>query len=93
MSGRSEELAGKRRALQARIAQQRGELGDASSTLERYLGLVDHGVALIRRVASTPVLIAVGVAIIFLARPARLLKWAGNIQILAAAYKRLTRDE
>jgi hypothetical protein len=93
MSGRSEELANKRRALQARIAQQRGELGAASYTLEHHLGLVDHGVALIRRIASPPVLIAAGVAIIFLARPARLIRWAGNVLIFAAAYKRLGRDE
>lgn len=92
MSGRAAELALRRRALQARCAQQRGELGSASHTLEHHLGVVDHGITLIRRVASAPLLIAAGVVFVFFVRPARLFKWAGNILILAAAYKRLTRD-
>lgn len=92
MSGRAEELALRRRALQERCAQQRGELGSTSHALERQLGIVDHGLTVIRRVASAPVLIAAGVIFLFLVRPARLFRWAGNVLILAAAYKRLTRD-
>lgn len=93
MSGRGGELAQRRLALQERCARQRGELGLATQTLERQLSLVDHGVAFIRRVVSAPVLIAAAVAIVLLVRPARLIKWAGNVVILGAAYKRLTREE
>lgn len=92
MSGRAAELAQRRLVLQERCARQRGELGVTSRTLERQLGLVDHGLTLIRGVASAPVLVAAGVAFVFLIRPRRLFRWAGNILILAAAYKRLTRD-
>lgn len=92
MSGRAEELAQRRLALQQRCAQQRDELGNTSRTLERHLGVVDHGFTLIRRVASAPLLIAAGVAFVFIVGPGRLFKWSGNILILAAAYKRLTRD-
>lgn len=92
MSGRTAELAQRRMALQERCAQQRSELGFTSQTLERQLGMVDHGLTLIRRVASAPVLIAAGAAFVIFVGPGRLFRWAGNILILAAAYKRLTHD-
>lgn len=92
MSSRAAELADRRMALRARCAQQRGELAAASQTLERHLGLVDYGVALIRRAASTPVLIAAGVALVIFIRPGRLFRWATNLLFLTAAYKRIARD-
>lgn len=92
MSGRAAELTQRRMALQQRCAQQRSELGLASRTLERQLGMVDHGLALIRRVASAPILIAAGIAFVVLVGPSRLFRWAGHVMLLATAYQRLTRD-
>lgn len=91
MSARTEELARRRLALQALCGQQRRELGRTVHALERQLTVVDQGIAVIRRLASAPLLLGVSFGIIFFAGPRRLLRWAGQVLLVMAAYRRLTR--
>ena len=87
-----EELAERRAILRERCARQRGELGIASYTLQRQLGVVDRGIYILQRVASAPLLIGAAIAIVFLVGPGRLLRWTSQAALFASAIKRLTRD-
>ena len=91
MSGRTEELERRRLQLQARCAQQRGEIGADFATLQRQFGLVDRGIQWMRRISAAPILIGLAVGVIFLAGPRRLMRWAGRALLVSSAFKRLSR--
>lgn len=91
MSGRTEELERRRLELQARCAQQRGEIGADFATLERQFGLVDRGIQWMRRISAAPILIGLAVGVMFLFGPRRIVKWAGQAMLMTSAMKRLSR--
>jgi hypothetical protein len=72
---RAQELAYRRRRLQAQCAIQRRDLGSAAAHVEYQLSGVDRAVAVVRRVASAPALVSAGVALLTLVGPKRALKW------------------
>lgn len=75
---RAQELAYRRKRLQAQCAIQRRDLGAAAADVEYQLSGVDRAVALVRRVASAPALISAGVALLTLVGPKRALKWVSQ---------------
>jgi hypothetical protein len=74
VSRRFDQLSSHHSNLLARIAVQRQQLGETAEEIEHQLGRVDRGLAAIRRVLSSPVLIVGAVAIVALVGPRRLLR-------------------
>ena len=85
MSERQRELAARREALRAESALQREFLGRAVNDVESRLVGLDRGIDIARRVASKPVVLAGGIALIALIGPKRLLNIAGKSAMLFAA--------
>lgn len=75
---RAQELAYRRKRLQAQCAIQRRDLGAAAADVEYQLSGVDRAVLLIRRVTSAPALISAAVAVLTLLGPKRALKWVSQ---------------
>ena len=75
---RAQELAYRRRRLQAQCAIQRRDLGAAAADVEYQLTGVDKAVLLMRRVTSVPALISAAVAVLTLVGPKRALKWVSQ---------------
>ena len=61
---RAQELAYRRRRLQAQCAIQRRDLGSAAAHVEYQLSGVDRAVSVVRRVASAPALVSAVVALL-----------------------------
>ena len=78
MSRRFDQLNAHHSNLLARIAVQRQQLGETAEEIEHELGRVDRGIAAIRRVLSSPVLICGAIGVVALLGPRRLLRWATN---------------
>lgn len=91
MSVRTEQLARRRRELQARCEMQRRELGRAGSQVEQHLVTVDRGITVVRRLFSSPLLVLAAIAVIGFAGPARLLRWTSHALLLRTALKRVSR--
>jgi hypothetical protein len=91
MSERQRELAARREALRAESALQREFLGRAVNDVESRLVGLDRGIDIARRVASKPVVLAGGIALIALIGPKRLLRIAGKSAMLFATGKRVMR--
>jgi len=92
MSERSQFLAVRREALRARCAVQRLHLADETRHLEGSLAKVDRAIDTVRRIASQPLLIAGGLAIIAMLGPKRLMRWAGRGAILLTTGRRIMRS-
>lgn len=75
---RAQELAYRRKRLQAQCAIQRRDLGAAAADVEYQLSGVDKAVLLVRRVTSAPALISAAVAVLTLVGPKRALKWVSQ---------------
>lgn len=75
---RTQELAYRRKRLQAQCAIQRRDLGAAAADVEYQLTGVDKAVLLVRRVTSAPALISAAVAALTLIGPKRALKWVSQ---------------
>ena len=91
MSRRFDQLSAHHSNLLARIAVQRRELGETAEEIEHELGRVDRGVAAIRRVLSSPVLIGGAIGIIALVGPRRLLRWSSKGLMLYSTARQLLR--
>lgn len=75
---RAQELAYRRRRLQAQCAIQRRDIGAAAAEVEYQLSGVDKAVLLVRRVTSAPALVSAAVAVLTLVGPKRALKWVSQ---------------
>lgn len=71
MNGRVQQLAARRRNLQARCAAQRSEILGLHAEIDAGAARIDRGVALVRRLG--PLFVAVGVVAAVAVGPARLL--------------------
>ena len=74
------ELAEKRGRLSARIQAQREALAQQSMPLADTLAIADRGIALVdaakQRLQRQPALAAAAVALLFIFRPRRMLRWS-----------------
>ena len=91
MSQRFDQLHAHHSNLLARIAVQRRQLADTTEEIEHELGRVDRGLAAIRRVLSSPVLIGGAIVIIVLAGPRRLMRWSTKGLMLYSTARQLLR--
>jgi len=91
MSQRFDQLHAHHSNLLARIAVQRRQLAETAEEIEHDLGRVDRGVAAIRRVLSSPVLICGAVAIVALVGPRRLLRASTKGLMLYSTARQLLR--
>jgi hypothetical protein len=91
MSQRFDQLHAHHSNLLARIAVQRRELAETAEEIQHELGRVDRGVAAIRRVLSSPVLIGGAIAVVALVGPRRLLRWSSKGLMLYSTARQLLR--
>jgi YqjK-like protein len=91
MSRRFDQLNSHHSNLLARIAVQRRQLGETAEEIEHELGRVDRGVAAIRRVLSSPILIGGAIGIVALLGPRRLLRWSSKGLMLYSTARQLLR--
>lgn len=91
MSQRFDQLHIHHSNLLARIAVQRQQLGDTAEEIEHELGRVDRGLAAIRRVLSSPVLIGGAIGVVALVGPRRLLRWGSKGLMLYSTARQLLR--
>ena len=75
---RAQELAYRRKRLQAQCAIQRRDLGAAAAHVEYQLSGVDKAVSFVRRITRAPALISAAVAVLTLVGPKRTLKWVSQ---------------
>jgi len=96
MNARLMEITRRRAALVAQAATQRSELGRWVQPWQAPLGLVDRGIALLRRVRTNPLALAVGVLLLFRLGSGRWSVWAGRLwtgwQIYQSLHDRQSRS-
>jgi hypothetical protein len=73
---RAEQLASRRARLREECDIQRRHLGAIAAELQYELSGIDRTVLMMRRVASKPVVVSAGVALLTLIGPKRALRWA-----------------
>ena len=91
MSQRFDQLHAHHSNLLARIAVQRQQLGETAEEIEHELGRVDRGLAVVRRVLSSPVLIGGAIAVVALVGPRRLIRWGTRGLMLYSSARQLLR--
>ena len=91
MSQRFDQLHAHHSNLLARIAVQRQQLGETAEEIEHELGRVDRGLAVVRRVLSSPVLIGGAIAVVALVGPRRLVRWGTRGLMLYSTVRQLLR--
>lgn len=91
MSARFDELRARHRALKARSAAQRRELGLIVRDLEAQLEHVDRFVDRARSVARHPLVIAAAVGVLAALGPRRILGVASRAMVLAPLARRLAQ--
>jgi len=89
MSDRRYELESRRRELLLRSASQRTSLTQQAREIEARLHGIDHVIAVARRFAAQPMLIAGGLAAVVMIGPRRLLGWLGRGLVLFSTGRRL----
>ena len=91
MSRRFDQLSSHHSNLLARIAVQRRELAETAEEIEHELGRVDRGVAAIRRVLRSPLLIGGAVGLVALVGPRRVMRWSSKGLMLYSTARQLLR--
>ena len=91
MSQRYDQLNAHHSGLLARIAVQRQQLGETADEIEHELGRVDRGLAAVRRVLSSPVLICGAIGVVALIGPRRLARWSTKGLMLYSTARQLLR--
>jgi hypothetical protein len=86
---RAEQLAYRRARLREQCDIQRRHLGAIAADLQYELSGIDRTVLMMRRVASKPVVVSAGVALLTLIGPKRALSWASKGAFLYGAGKRV----
>jgi hypothetical protein len=89
MSTRLEQLAVRRRLLQAECAIQRGETGAVQAELDAGAARADHIVAVVKRL--TPLLLVAGVVAVVATGPGRALNLGRQALVVALAASRAAR--
>lgn len=84
-------IAGRRRALVALAAEQRGRLAAEAVLLRHSLSLADLAIKGYRYVKSRPLLVAVAAAVVLMIGPRRLLRVTYRSGLLVPAILRLLR--
>jgi len=79
MNARLTAIARRRAALVAQAAAQRGEVGQCVQPWLTPLAYVDRGIALVRRVRSHPLTLAIGVLMLLRPGSGRWSVWAGRL--------------
>ena len=85
------ELDERRRQLQLKCAAQRESLDEISGDLQFRLRHIDRGLELAKRLTSTPLLLAGGLALLAFVGPGRFVRWASRGLLVASAVRKLTR--
>jgi hypothetical protein len=91
MSRRFDQLSAHHSNLLARCAVQRRQLAESAEEIEHELGRVDRGVAAVRRVLRSPVMICGAIIVVALVGPRRLLRWSTNGLMVYSTARRLLR--
>jgi hypothetical protein len=91
MSQRFDQLNAHHSSLLARIAVQRQQLGETADEIEHELGRVDRGLAAVRRVLRSPVLICGAIGVVALIGPRRLARWSTKGLMLYSTARQLLR--
>jgi hypothetical protein len=91
MSERFDQLNAHHSNLLARIAVQRQQLGETSEEIEHELGRIDRGLAAVRRVLSSPILIVGAIGVVALVGPRRLARWSTRGLMLYSTARQLLR--
>ena len=91
MSQRFDQLNAHHSNLLARVAVQRAELGTTAEEIEHQLGRVDRGLAAIRGVLKSPVMIGGVIAVVALVGPRRLARWSTKGLMLYSTARQLLR--
>jgi hypothetical protein len=91
MSQRYDQLNAHHSNLLARIAVQRQQLGETADEIEHELGRIDRGLAAVRRVLSSPVLICGAIGVVALIGPRRLARWSTKGLMLYSTVRQLLR--
>ena len=91
MSQRFDQLHAHHSNLLARIAVQRQQLGVTAEEIEHERGRVDRGLAVIRRVLSSPVLICGAIGVVALVGPRRLARWSTKGLMFYSTARQLLR--
>jgi hypothetical protein len=86
---RAEQLANRRARLREQCDIQRRHLGAIAADLQYELSGIDRTVLMMRRVASKPVFVSAGVALLTLIGPKRALRWASRGAFLYGAGKKV----
>lgn len=89
MSQRALELAARRNALRTHCDVQRSYLAETAQHIQSRLAGIDRGIAMIQQYAHKPLLLGLGIGLIALLGPRRLVRWAGRSAFLVASGKRL----
>jgi YqjK-like protein len=92
VSERFKQLTARHSQLRARSAQQRQDLAQTADEIESKLSGIERGVAIVRGVARKPALLIVGVALIALLGPNRLLRWASRGALFYSTARRVMRS-
>jgi YqjK-like protein len=91
MSQRYDQLNAHHSNLLARIAVQRQQLGETADEIEHELGRIDRGLAAVRRVLRSPVLICGAIGVVALIGPRRLARWSTKGLMLYSTARQLLR--
>jgi hypothetical protein len=90
VSDRTIQLRERRRQLQLKCAAQRAEFDEISTSLQYRLRYVDRGLEVAKRLTSTPLLLAAGLALLAFVGPTRLVRWTSRGLLVVSAVRRLT---
>jgi YqjK-like protein len=91
MSRRFDQLNAHHSNLLARIAVQRRQLAETAEEIEHELGRVDRGLAVIRGVLKSPLMIGGAIAVVVLVGPRRLLRWSTKGLMFYSTARQLLR--
>ena len=91
LSERAQTLAHRRESLRLRAAAQRAELTYDVGTIEQRLSRIDNTLNSVRRVAAKPLMVGIGVAVLALVGPRRLLRWGTRSALAATTVSRLVK--
>lgn len=91
MNARSAQLRDRRVQLQLRCEAQRAEFDRFANEMQWRLRHVDRGFEIARRLTSAPLLLALGLGVLFFLGPRSLTRWVRRTSALVSAVRRLTR--
>jgi len=82
MSGRTEQLAQRRKELQMRCALQRQEVAYLNAHVEAKLASADRVIGAVSTIARNPAALVGTIAFVLIAGPWRIMKWASQAMMV-----------